>query len=204
MNSMLYTIGHSNHGITAFIKLLRMHGIPALADVRSHPYSRYVQHFSREPLKASLAANGINYVFLGKELGARSDNPACYHNGKVQYDLLAREPKFAEGLKRVREGMEHYRIALVCTERDPLDCHRVVLVSRKLHDAGIEIHHIHANSSIESHEKLESRLLAACNLPESDLFKSREELLSKAYSTVGERIAYQDNAMGRTESVAVS
>src|SRR3990170_245315 len=105
MISTLYTIGHSNHEITTFIGLLRQHSITALCDVRSHPYSRYVPQYSREPLKAALADYSITYVFLGKELGARSDNPACYKQGKVQYDRLAQEPGFGEGLKRVVQGM---------------------------------------------------------------------------------------------------
>ncbi|MGH8533157.1 MAG: DUF488 family protein, partial [Gammaproteobacteria bacterium] len=119
MSSMLYSIGHSNHEITAFVELLRQHGITAIGDVRSHPYSRYVPQYSREPLKTALVNGGIAYVFLGKELGARSNNPACYRQGKVQYDLLAQEAFFAEGVKRVIQGMERYVIALMCAEKDP-------------------------------------------------------------------------------------
>ncbi|MFO1429169.1 MAG: DUF488 domain-containing protein [Candidatus Competibacteraceae bacterium] len=123
---MLYTIGHSNHEITAFIGLLQQHGITALGDVRSHPYSRYVPHYSREPLKATLANAGIAYVFLGKQLGARSDNPACYNKGRVQYDRLAQEESFSEGIMRVMHGMNRHCIALMCAEKDPIACHRAM------------------------------------------------------------------------------
>ena len=202
MNSILYTIGHSNHEIIAFIMLLRKHGITALGDVRSHPYSRYVPHYSRDPLKAALADAGISYIFLGKELGARSKNPACYRQGKVQYDLLAQEPCFAGGIKCVMQGMEHYRIALMCAEKEPIDCHRALLVARKIFEAGVPVSHIHANGSLETHQEMESRLLVLCKLPDGDMFKQRDEFIAESYAIQGERTAYQDETMEPSERVA--
>lgn len=201
MKPAVYTIGHSNHEITAFIELLKQHGITALGDVRSHPYSRYVPQYSRDSLKAALTEAGLAYVFLGKELGARSNNPACYRQGKVQYDRLAKEPSFSEGIIRVLQGMDRYRIALMCAEKDPLECHRALLVARKLFEAGIPVNHILANGTIESHEAMESRLLAICKLPEGDMFKSREEFIVEAYSIQGERVAYQDETITEDERV---
>jgi len=199
MKSTLYTIGHSNHSIVAFIDLLRQYDVTALGDVRSHPYSRYVPQFSRDALKTSLAEAGITYVFLGKELGARSQNPACYRQGKVQYDRLALEPSFADGLKRVRQGMDRFCLALMCAEKDPLDCHRALLVARRLYEAGIAVSHIRANEPLESQQDMESRLLALCKLPEGDMFKGRDEFLTEAYAIQGERVAYQDETMDRSE-----
>lgn len=204
MKSAIYTIGHSNHEITSFMALLRQHDITALGDVRSHPYSRYVPQYSREPLKAALAAAGIAYVFLGKELGARSENPACYKQGRVQYERLAKEPTFLEGIDRVIQGTNRYRIALMCAEKDPIECHRALLVARKLFETGVPVNHILADGSLEAHEAMESRLLAVCKLPEGDMFKSREEFVADAYLIQGERVAYQDEAMAEEERVAVS
>ena len=204
MKSALFTIGHSSHDMSVFVGLLRQHGVTAVVDVRSHPYSRYVPQFSREALKASLANSDIAYVFLGKELGARSDNPACYIRGKVQYDRLAKEPSFAEGLNRVIQGMERYIIALMCAEKDPLDCHRALLVARKIFEKGIEVSHIHANGFLESHQAMESRLLVLWKLPEGDMFKSREEFVSEAYANQGDRVAYQDESMDPDERVATT
>jgi len=192
---MLYTIGHSNHPIEAFIALLQLHGVTAVGDVRSHPYSRYAPQYSRDPLKAALARMGVAYVFLGKELGARSKNPDCYEQGKVQYDRLARQPEFAEGIRRVTQGMQQRSIALMCAEKDPLECHRTLLVARKLHEAGVEIAHIHADGSLEDHRMLQSRLLDVCKLPAGDMFKQRDEFISQAYAIQGERVAYQDDNM---------
>lgn len=204
MKCLLYTIGHSNHEITAFIGLLHQHGITALGDVRSHPFSRYVPQYSRESLKAALADAGIAYVFLGKELGARSDNPACYRQGKVQYDRLAQEPCFAEGIKRIMQGMTRYRISLMCAEKDPVNCHRALLVARKLFEAGVPVSHIHADGSLETHQAMESRLLNLCKFPEGDMFKEREEFVAEAYTIQGERVAYQDDTMEQSEKAAVT
>lgn len=199
MKSTLYTIGHSNHNIVAFIDLLRQYDITALGDVRSYPHSRYVPQFSRDALKTSLAEAGITYVFLGKELGARSPNPACYRQGKVQYDRLALEPSFADGLNRIRQGMDRFCLALMCAEKDPLDCHRALLVARRLYEAGIAVSHIRADGPLESHQDMESRLLALCKLPEGDMFKGRDEFLIEAYAIQGERVAYQDETMDKAE-----
>jgi len=203
MTDCIFTIGHSTHSIDAFIALLRHHGVSAVGDVRSHPYSRFVTQYSRESLKAALADAGIAYVFLGRELGARSNNPACYRQGKVQFVRLANEPNFSEGISRVRQGMERYHIALMCAEKDPLDCHRALLVARKLFEAGIPVNHILADGKIESHETMESRLLRACKLPEGDMFKPREEFIVEAYSIQEGHVAYQDEAMTKDTGVAV-
>jgi len=197
---MLYTIGHSNHPIAFFIDLLQQHGITALGDVRSYPYSRYVPQYSRDALKAEIAKAGIRYVFLGKELGARSKNPACYQQGKVQFERLAQEPQFAEGLGRVQQGMEQYRIALMCAEKDPLDCHRAVLVARRLFETGVSVNHIKGDGTVESHPQLESRLLTVCNLPEGDMFKTCEEFIAEAYAIQSAHIAYQDDDISKAEA----
>lgn len=92
------TVGHSNHAPEAFLALLTRHGVTALADVRSAPYSRFNPQFNRNALSASLADNDIAYVWLGRELGGRPDDPACYEDGAVRYDLLARTPLSASSM----------------------------------------------------------------------------------------------------------
>lgn len=197
--SVLFTVGHSTHPIEVFVGLLKQHGITALADVRSHPYSRHFPQYSREALKAALAREQIAYVFLGKELGARSENPACYRQGKVQYELLAQEPQFGVGLGRLRMGMERFRIALMCAEKDPLDCHRAVLVARRVYEVGIPVEHIHADGHLEKHAEMEARMLDLLKMSDADMFRSREEILVDAYRIRGEQIAYEDEAMLQEE-----
>lgn len=197
--SVLFTVGHSTHPIEVFVGLLKQHGITALADVRSHPYSRHFPQYSQEALRAALAREQIAYVFLGKELGARSENPACYRQGKVQYELLAKEPQFAVGLERLRTGMERFRIALMCAEKDPLDCHRAVLVARRVYESGIPVEHIHADGHLEKHAEMEARMLDLLKISDADMFRSRGEILVDAYRIRGEQIAYEDEAMLQEE-----
>jgi uncharacterized protein (DUF488 family) len=198
--NMLFTIGHSTHPIEKFVGLLKQYGVTALADVRSHPYSRHFPQFSQEALKAALAKEQIAYVFLGKELGARSENPACYRQGKAQYELLAKEPLFADGLKRLQIGMERFCLVLMCAEKDPLDCHRAVLVARQMHESGFPVGHIHADGRLEKHAEMEARMLELLKMSNTDMFRSWEEILQEAYRIRGEKIAYEDEAMSRKES----
>ena len=115
------TVGHSNHPIERFLGLLQSHGIAAVADVRSTPYSRFNPQFRREKLQTALAAAGIQYVFLGEELGARSQDPACYDaDGRVSYARLAQTDLFRKGIARLKAGMADHRISLMCAEREPL------------------------------------------------------------------------------------
>jgi len=205
MPDTLYTIGHSNHPIERFLALLRQHGVTAVCDVRSKPHSRYNPHFDREALKSALEAAGIAYVFLGKELGARSDDPSCYLYGKVQYTKLAQTALFREGLKRVRDGMKSYTIALMCAEKEPLDCHRTILVSRQLAESGLRIEHIHEDGRLEPHADALVRLAHSLKLRESQLnfFRSSEDLFADAYALQEKRIGYDATAEGRTlESAA--
>jgi uncharacterized protein (DUF488 family) len=193
MQEEVFTIGHSTHPQERFIDLLLRHGITALCDVRSQPYSRVNPQFNREELKNSLRRCGIKYVFLGKELGARSENPACYEHGKVQYERLAQTDLFRRGLERVKKGMKDYRLALMCAEREPLECHRTILVARNLVALGVEVRHIHADGKLETHRDTLSRLARMLRLPEDDMFRSGEELLADVYRRQEERIAYDSS-----------
>ena len=160
----LFTIGHSNLSIEAFVLLLKQHGITAVADVRSHPFSRYLPHFNQAEIKASLSIAGIQYVFLGKELGARPEDLSCYDTGgKALYDRIAATPLFLEGIKRLLTGAANYRISLMCAEKDPITCHRTILVCRKLKDLNLQINHILSDGNLESHQDLEARLLSKFN-----------------------------------------
>ena len=191
MQQTIFTVGHSNHSREVFIGLLSLHGITALCDVRSKPYSRFNPQFDCEELKRILPDYGIGYLFLGRELGARSADPACYESGKVQYDRLARTELFQHGLARVRDCMSKgFRIALMCAEKEPLECHRTILVARHLVALGLDVQHIHANGGLESHADALNRLAQMLNLAQEDLFRSAEDLLADAYHRQGERIAY--------------
>lgn len=198
VSEQLLTIGHSNHAPDQFVGLLLRHGVTALADVRSQPYSRRFPHFSRDALKETLRECGVEYVFLGKELGARTENPACCRRGKVHYALLAMEPTFQVGLDRLLRGMANHQIVLMCAERDPVECHRAVLIARALHDRAVPVSHILGDGALEPHREMEGRMLRLLKIPEGDLLKSRAECIQEAYEIQGERIAYFDKNLAMT------
>ena len=156
---MIYTIGHSNHPAERFIQLLRQHDIGAVADVRSQPFSRFNPQFNREKLGSALREAGIHYVFLGQELGARTKDPHLLgEDGRVSYAKLAGSESFRRGLDRLMTGMQQHRIALMCAERDPLQCHRTLLISPELERAGVAVTHILGDGTLETHAHLTERL----------------------------------------------
>jgi uncharacterized protein (DUF488 family) len=188
----IYTIGHSTQSIERFTSLLASYRITAIADVRSSPYSRRNPQFNREALKADLAKHGIQYVFLGAELGGRGDESTRRdEHGRVLYREMASTSSFRRGLRRVRDGGLRMRVALLCAEADPLLCHRGLLISRELVRDGAPVIHIHPDGHREDHAAAEQRLLTMTGVPQSqELFRSEEQALDDAYAHQEVRVAY--------------
>jgi uncharacterized protein (DUF488 family) len=192
MHDTIFTIGHSNHPQEHFIHLLQQHAITALCDVRSKPYSRMCPQFNRDELEQALPEHGIEYRFLGKELGGRSEDAACYEGGRIQYERLAETELFRYGLKRLLSGLkQNLRIAVMCAEKEPLECHRTILVARQLAAVGLNVEHIDAEGYLENHAAALNRLREMLHLPDQDLFHSPAEMLAEAYRRQEERIAYE-------------
>lgn len=192
MTGTLFTIGYSGRTSDDFIALLVHHKITALCDVRSMPYSSRNPQFNREPLMKALKAHNIDYVFLGEELGARPKDRSCYVAGKAIYQKIAATPLFKNGLDRIESGVQKgYVLALMCAERDPMMCHRSILICRNLRGLQISIWHIIDHESTESQTDLEKRLVAQMKL-EPDLFKDTDAnaVIERAYDIQGDRIAY--------------
>lgn len=171
-----------------------MHEITAVADVRSSPYSRHAPQFNTGDLKNSLKEACIAYVFLGRELGARSDDESCYVGNQVSYKRLAQTPLFQRGIKRLQDGSAKYRIALMCSERDPTECHRTILVSKVLEERNIEVFHILGSGKLESHRNTMLRVLDVLGTPRGDMLDSEDELIARAYEGREKQIAYRREA----------
>ena len=189
---LIYTIGHSTHAISQFVELLTKQGVDVVADVRSSPYSRFQPQYNREAFRDHLKREGIQYVYLGAELGARSNDPNCYVQGRVQYDRLAQSAYYRQGIERLIDGAKSHVIAIMCSEKDPLECHRTLLVAQTLVANGPKITHILADGTLETHESTLSRLLRQMGLPEEDVFGERKELVSVALKKQEHRIAFVD------------
>ena len=148
----LFSIGHSNATIEAFLDLLRRNEIVVLVDTRSQPYSRYTTHFSREALKQSLIENGIEYVYLGRQIGGRPEGEEFYfQSGKVDYDLVAESEIYLAGIEQLLKLAQQRRVAFMCAEADYKHCHRYWLITKTLTGRGVEVEHIlHSGEVIKS------------------------------------------------------
>jgi len=187
----LLTIGHSNVPAERFVGLLRAAGVAAVADVRSTPASRRFPWFSGKNLAARLQQEGMSYAAFGDELGGRPRHPNLYCDGIADYEAMAKQDEFRAGLHRLLTMAAQHRLCVMCAEREPLDCHRCLLVARALADRGITVGHILHDGSIEPHAALERRLLAAGG-EDADLFVSgQRERLSQAYRRRARAVAYR-------------
>jgi uncharacterized protein (DUF488 family) len=193
---LIYSVGHSSQSIEQFITQLQRHEIQLVADVRSQPYSRRYPHFSRERLQKSLLVAGIRYLFLGRELGARRDEPQCYVEGQASYREIVKLPNFRRGIERLLEGTDKHRIALMCAEHDPLTCHRTILVCRELRRHAVGIKHILRGGGLEDHAQAERRLIEEelGSRDQAELFArsdNAEQLVERAYSARAARLAHR-------------
>ncbi len=165
----LYTIGHSNHQLTDFRNLLLKYGIDCIVDVRSIPASKYSPQFNKETLQGFLRSYDMDYQFFGYEFGARR-NDSFNDSGFVDFELTVQTALFQEGVQKLIPLLEKKNIALMCSEADPLECHRFSLVGRYYHEEGLDVNHILKDATISSHEALEQEMIR-------DYLHSRRPLL---------------------------
>lgn len=151
----IFTIGHSNHPLDKFLSLLKAHGVEVLVDIRSHPYSKHAPHFDSRNLKAGVANAGMKYLFLGKELGGRPKGEEFYDaEGYVLYSRVAGVPFFLEGISQLETVIQKHRVAIMCSEENPIGCHRRLLVGRVLTERGAIIHHIRGSGRVQTETEL--------------------------------------------------
>lgn len=193
----LFTIGHTHHTHEEFLKLLRMHDINYILDVRSTPYSKFAEQFNREIIEKFLRRNGVAYNFMGKYFGARQTDTSLYTTeGYLDFEKTIGTEQFQMGVRNVILGLNKgNNIALMCTEKDPFDCHRAIMVARAFSLQGIEVNHILADGQIESHASIDEMLLDKyfpdrfqISLFEEEI--SDEERLRRAYQKRNKDIGY--------------
>lgn len=200
----VFTIGHSRHSVEEFINLLNKYRVDCLIDVRTSPYSKFIPHFNRDHLKETLKKHRISYIFMGEELGARRKEANLYTSeGYLDFEKTKASPLFIEGIDRVKLGISKgYKIALLCSEKDPIDCHRSILIGKNLKDQEITVNNIKEDGSLQSQEQLEERLLDMY-FPErfqQNIFdildgeKSKEYLLKQAYIKRNRDVAYRTDS----------
>jgi len=166
----IYTIGHGSRTIEEFISLLKRYQVKYVLDVRSKPYSKYFTHFNKEELKTALKQECITYGFMGDTLGGRPSDVSCYNNeGKVDYEAVKTKSFFLEGINRLKKAYQDgYRVALMCSESKPCECHRSKLIGTSLTENNIYLNHIDEKGNLKDQEEVMDEL--RIGFPETDLF----------------------------------
>jgi len=197
----IYTIGHSNYNRDYFMELLFKFKVNTIVDIRSVPFSKYVPHFNKDNIKSLLNNYGIHHVYMGEELGIIKDNNSLLSkDGYLDFEKVKETELFKNGIIRIRDGFSKgYTIAIMCTEKDPIDCHRSILIGRELHKQKYAIVHILTDGRTETHTQFEGRLLNMY-FPikmQQDLFsiiepsENEAEILNKAYMLRNRDIGYR-------------
>jgi len=152
---VIYTVGHSNIQVSEFIGLIKAFMIEVVVDVRSRPYSKYAAQFNKNEIHKFLSANNIIYLYLGNLVGGKPQEREFYDNeGYVKYDRLAVSPSFQTGISRLMKGIDLYWIVLMCSEEDPTNCHRRLLIGRVLNEQGIEVLHIRKEGIVHTEKDM--------------------------------------------------
>ena len=154
----LYTVGHSSHTQEEFLRLLQKNNVDCIVDVRSVPASKYAPQFNQDALESFLRHHGMTYYFFGHEFGARRMD-SFNSNGQVDFELAVHTRLFQQGVERLTSLLSNHHVALMCSEANPLECHRFALVARYFHEQGIEVLHILKYASTVSHTSLEQEMV---------------------------------------------
>lgn len=156
-----YTIGHSTRSIEEFVSVLKAFKVKVLVDIRAFPVSRRNPQFNRENLEESLARCGIQYLWLGQELGGyrkkseglgeKSPNKGWTREGFRIYADYMMSDDFRSAVKRLIDLAKKKRVAYMCAEKFYWRCHRR-LVSDYLLSLGYEVWHIVEKDILRKHE----------------------------------------------------
>lgn len=194
----LLTIGHSNLPAERFVAMLQKAGVGVVADVRSVPASRHCPWFAKANLAARLAQANIGYSAMGDTLGGRPRDARLYRDGIADYEAMAMRREFLLGLDRVQQAAARSLVCLMCAEREPLDCHRCLLVARALAERGLAVGHILHDGTVEPHAATERRLLAL-DAEDCGLFAAGQDgRLAAAYRRRSRAVAFRQKGFRQT------
>ena len=193
MSYPVFTIGHSNMDLESLLGLLDRHRIHKVVDVRSQPFSRRLPHFNQNTLSDALQRAGMRYTHLGKELGGRPTADRLYDKeGRADYTRMAQEPSFIRAIKAIEKVSPNRRFALLCTEYEPTNCHRTLLVAHALHQQGVPITHILRDGKTEDHRDTVARLMARHRIyPEGDRESAASDAEQRAINAQSRAVAYR-------------
>lgn len=198
MNDTVYTIGYTAFDIDSFISKLKELGVSCLIDVRSIPVaSDFYKMYSKQVLEPILKKNNILYVNFAKEFGARQPSKIFYEKyGYLNFEEFIQSDEFLSGVSRIKKGINlNHKFVLMCAEKDPLTCHRAIMVSRGLQEQGLNVKHILTNGGLETHGELEKRLVELYFASNNQILlfdeTSDAEKLKRAYANQNAKIGYR-------------
>lgn len=205
---IIYTIGHSTHQIDYFVEMLNEYSINTVIDVRSIAASTYNPQYNLEPLSNYLKKNGITYLHFAEEFGARHTDPDLLdEEGKVDFEKIRKSWNFKNGVERLWLATDKgFKIALMCSEAEPFDCHRFSMISIALEKDGFEVKHILKDKTLKSNGELEKQLLKKYDkkIPKPDMFEpniSVEDQLKVAYRLRNKEIAFSPYSKTNAEKL---
>ncbi len=183
---MVYTIGYAGITLDKFLEVMRELNVSTLIDVRSLPKSKYFYKFNDNNLKEMLAKINVDYENWKNEFGARQENLDFYQNDVLDYEIFAQSKQFENGIEKIKKIVkENKTICLMCSEIDPINCHRAVLCGRNIARQSIEVKHIIAKRDgsikIENNKEFEHRLMA----------ETKIDNLEEAYRKQNKKIGYK-------------
>ena len=194
---IIYTVGHSTHEIDYFVSLLKEYNVDYLVDVRSLAASSHNPQYNQEPLKNYLKNQGITYLHFPEEFGARFSDPDLLDDeGQVDFERVRKTFAFRNGMERLWQEVDKgHVIVLMCSESEPLDCHRFSMVSVGLIKDGFEVKHIMKDKTLKAHKEVEDQLLKKYDkkLPKPDMFNPNitiEDQLKEAYRLKNKEIGF--------------
>jgi uncharacterized protein (DUF488 family) len=191
----IFTIGHSNHTVETFLNLLTDSRIEVVVDVRSAPYSSYSPHFNAENVRKALESREIEYLFLGDVLGGKPQGEGFLDaDGCVLYDHVAETSKFQQGIRQLIDRIQTHRVALLCAEEDPTNCHRRLLIGRVLGERGVKLLHIRGDGRVESEEEIAEEERFRKTKGQRNLFGAEEREEWKSTQSVLRKRAHKSSS----------
>ncbi len=196
MIDTIYTIGYSGFKIDDFVKILKNNKVSVVIDVRSFPYSQFYSDYNKENLSKVLENAKIYYRNYVAEFGARQEERKYYPNGYLDFEAFSKSEKFLSGFEKIEKSMQkNYIIALMCSEKDPIKCHRAIFVARAFYNAGYKVVHLLPEGKTMSQNEIEERLLNMFfpDRGQINMFTptlTLEEYINEAYKKQNANIGY--------------
>jgi len=187
----VFTIGYVSYQPDEMAKVLLSFGVSCLIDIRSNPHSAYYTQYNREVFSETLKQHGIIYRNYAYEFGARQEDPRYYtKEGYLDFSKYTQSEQFQQGVRKIETGIQMgYVFALMCAEKDPMTCHRAIMIGKALKEQGFIVKHIIYPNQIETQQEMEQR-----GIGDQLSFFSDEQRIEDFYQEQNRKIGYRPDS----------